>query len=422
MSIAEIQFFVKDCYPKNFDFNECEFKIISNDTKFDNFISFQNNNSITDKTELKSDINYSIKALIKGEILGISSFILPKKTFDKKLTNLKFSNINLTLSNAVLNKHFKIPINKKNQLKISISLEIKINYKNKRLKFKKIKQIKNNIVRTNRNEKTPQLKNNNMFLSLTSRSNKSYKSYQNNSFSKFKKEQQSSTNSSLNKIEYQRYYCINSFEKSNSDSDKTVIDSIIIDNDDSFNNDNVIKEKTILTKDNELKDYEIKDKINLILKDLFHIIQEKNNKLNECIINNFKLRNSLNNYNNKIKVVRMKENKLCEIKEKNILKNEILINQRENLNKIINHNLKIRKIENELINKIIENNNYLIFCSLNYEIIKNLLIKAIRNNLDLYIDLNEFFNDEGITIFRRICKKYNLIKDENSQIEEDQNE
>ena len=81
MSIAEIQFIVKDCYPNNFDFNECKFKIISHDTKFDNFISFQNNNNITDKTELKSDIEYCIKVLIKGEILGIGSFILPKKNF-----------------------------------------------------------------------------------------------------------------------------------------------------------------------------------------------------------------------------------------------------------------------------------------------------------------------------------------------------
>ncbi len=422
MSIAEIQFIVNDCYPNNFDFNECKFKIISHDTKFDNFISFNNNNSITDKTELKSDIEYCIKVLIKGEILGIGSFILPKKTFDKKLTNLNINHINITLSFSVLNKYFKIPISKYNEFKISISLEIKINYKNKRLKFKKISPIKNNILRINRNKKTPNLKNNNMFLSLTNRTNKSYKSYQNNSFSRFKIEQQSSNNSSFNRKEYQRYYFINSFEKSNSDVDKSFIDSIIVDNDDSINNDNIIKEKEILNKESELKDYEIKEKINLILKDLFNIIELKNNKLNECINSNIKLSDSFNNYNKKIKVIRMKENKVYEIKEKNKIRNEILY-QRENLNRIINNNLKIKRIENEIINKIIENNNnYLIFCSLNCEIIKNLLIKTIRNNLDLYIDLNEYFNDEGIKIFRQICNKYNLIKDDNSQIEEDPNE
>ena len=385
MSIAEIQFFVKDCNPKSFDFNECKFKIISYDTKFDNFISFQNNDSITDKTELKTDIKYCIKALIKGEILGIGSFILPKNTFDKKIKNIKINNINLTLSFAVLNKYFKIPISKNNQFKISISLEIKINYKKKRLKFKKINPIKNRILRINRNEKTPLLKNNNnLFLSLTSRSNKSYKSYQNNSFSKFKREQHSSNYSSFNKIEFEKDSYINSFEKSNSDNEKSFIDSIIFDNDDIFNNDNndnIIKEKNNLNKEIELNDYEIKEKINIILKELFNII-----------------------------------------KEKNIFKDEILIYQRENLNKIINNNLKIKKIENEMINNILENNYYLLFYSLNHEIIKNLLIKAIKSNLDLYIDLNEYFNDEGIKIFRQICNKYNLIKDDNSQIEEDPNE
>ena len=426
MSIAEIQFFVKDCNPKSFDFNECKFKIISYDTKFDNFISFNNNNSITDKTELKSDIEYCIKVLIKGEILGIGSFILSKNTFDKKIKNIKINNINLTLSFAVLNKYFKIPISKNNQFKISISLEIKINYKKKRLKFKKINPIKNRILRINRNEKTPLLKNNNnLFLSLTSRSNKSYKSYQNNSFSKFKREQHSSNYSSFNKIEFEKDSYINSFEKSNSENEKSFIDSIIFDNDDIFNNDNndnIIKEKNNLNKEIELNDYEIKEKINIILKELFNIIKEKNNRIKECIINNIKLKNSFNNCNNKIKVIRMKENKLFEIKEKNIFKDEILIYQRENLNKIINNNLKIKKIENEMINNILENNYYLLFYSLNHEIIKNLLIKAIKSNLDLYIDLNEYFNEEGINIFRKICKKYNLIKDDNSQIDEDPNE
>ena len=75
-----------------------------------------------------------------------------------------------------------------------------------------------------------------------------------------------------------------------------------------------------------------------------------------------------------------------------------------------------------MINNILENNYYLLFYSLNHEIIKNLLIKAIKSNLDLYIDLNEYFNEEGINIFRKICKKYNLIKDDNSQIDEDPNE
>ena len=118
---------------------------------------------------------------------------------------------------------------------------------------------------------------------------------------------------------------------------------------------------------------------------------------------------SYNNYNQKIRVVRKKDNNLNKLKEKYKIKNDVYVYQNDNINRIIEKSLEIKKIEVDLIDKIFDNNPDIIFSSLNSEIIKNLLIKTIRNNLDLYIDLGEYFSDEGIQIFREICQKYGLI-------------
>ena len=425
MSITEIQFSVIDCNPKTFDFSDCYFKIISHDTKFDNTISYLQKNSITDKTELKSDIKYCIKVMTKGEIIGIGSFILPKRTFDKKLKHIKYNNINLTLSHSILNKYFKIPIQQK-QFQISITLDVNIKYITKKSKFKKINSIIKSIPITHRFHSPSKIKLeiNNIYLPLTSRSNKSSK--KNNSFYKLKRDYILGNNSFIKKelLFTQRHSLLNSFEKVHSDSDKTIIDSIIVDNeDDSFEDNDILKEKLNFNKDENIADNEIQDKINSVYKDLYNIIQEKNNKLQECIVNNIKLGKSYNNYNQKIRVVRKKDNNLNKLKEKYKIKNDVYVYQNDNINRIIEKSLEIKKIEVDLIDKIFDNNPDIIFSSLNSEIIKNLLIKTIRNNLDLYIDLGEYFSDEGIQIFREICKKYNLIYDGNSfQIDEDPNE
>ena len=93
MSITEIKFSIKEYKPIIFNFSDCCFQIYSQDTKFEKCIFYHQNNYVTDKTELKSDIKYFVKAMIEGEIFGIASFIIPRKIFYKKIKVFNINNL-----------------------------------------------------------------------------------------------------------------------------------------------------------------------------------------------------------------------------------------------------------------------------------------------------------------------------------------
>ena len=129
MSISEIKFTIKEYNPLSFNFSNCYFQIYSDDTKFEKCIYYPQNNSVMDKTELKNNLKYFVKAMTEGEIFGIASFIIPRKIFDKKLKLYNFNNIELTLSEAILN-----PIKNGEKL-VEMNIFKFLLYKNQNLRF-----------------------------------------------------------------------------------------------------------------------------------------------------------------------------------------------------------------------------------------------------------------------------------------------
>ena len=317
MSILQITFTIKEYNPITFNFTNCYFQIYSDETKFEKCIFYPQNNSVMDKTELKNNLKYFVKAMTEGEIFGIASFIIPRKIFDKKLKIYNLNNIELTLSEAILNKYFQIPIIQKPEFKMSISLKININYVKKKLNFEICY------------------------------------------FSNYKK-----------KIPLSHRQTKLNFEKDDYPSDK-----------------------------------EIKDRIRILSENLFNSIIEKNIIIKNYINNNIKLGKSYENYHKKLNDIIKKKNKLNLIKENNNFKNDN-INLNDDYKTIYKKNIEKKKKEFEIINKIFKDN---ITYSFQTERVRNLLLKTIKSNLDLSIDLTELFSDEGITIFREICQKYGLI-------------
>ena len=398
MSITEIKFSIKEYKPIIFNFSDCCFQIYSQDTKFEKCIFYHQNNYVTDKTELKSDIKYFVKAMIEGEIFGIASFIIPRKIFYKKIKVFNINNLELTLSESILNKYFETPILKNPEFKLSISLQMNLNYIVKKVDFKK-KIIKKKLPITQKHA---------------------------NSFSKFRKNKTSNVtickshnsknNSFSNLMNYsyykrkipltQRQNGPNTLNYSKTQSDISVIDSVLVDNDELSDENNDIKTKLNFNLEEYPSDSDIQNKIKTLSGNLFELIKEKNLKLQEYINCHIKLGKSFENYNKKIKVIMKKNNKLKLLKENNIFKNEIEVNSKDNYEKIYKQSIKNKKKEFEIIESIFKDN---ITYSFNSERIKNLLLKTIKCNLDLSIDLTEYFSDEGIQIFREICQKYGLI-------------
>jgi hypothetical protein len=247
-----------------------------------------------------------------------------------------------------------------------------------------------------------------------------------NSFSKFRKNKTSNdtickshnskNNSFSNLMNYsyykrkipltQRQNGLNTLNYSKTQSDISVIDSVLVDNDELSDENNDIKTKLNFNLEEYPSDSEIQNKIKTLSGNLFELIKEKNLKLQEYINCHIKLGKSYENYNKKIKVIMKKNNKLKLLKENNIFKNEIEVNSKDNYEKIYKQSIKNKKKEFEIIESIFKDN---ITYSFNSERIKNLLLKTIKCNLDLSIDLTEYFSDEGIQIFREICQKYGLI-------------
>lgn len=409
MSILQITFTIKEYNPITFNFTNCYFQIYSDETKFEKCIFYPQNNSVMDKTELKNNLKYFVKAMTEGEIFGIASFIIPRKIFDKKLKIYNLNNIELTLSEAILNKYFQIPIIQKPEFKMSISLKININYVKKKLNFEK-KIIKKKKVLIQNYKSNSALK-----IRINNKSNNS--SLINNSNSSLKLNKSNNIMNSFTKFCYfsnykkkiplsHRQTKLNSFNYSDTQSDISVIDSILIDNDE-LNDDNYIELKTKLNfeKDDYPSDKEIKDRIKILSENLFNSIIEKNIIIKNYINNNIKLGKSYENYHKKLNDIIKKKNKLNLIKENNNFKNDN-INLNDDYKTIYKKNIEKKKKEFEIINKIFKDN---ITYSFQTERVRNLLLKTIKSNLDLSIDLTELFSDEGITIFREICQKYGLI-------------
>ena len=242
MSIKEIFFSITEYKPLNFDFSDFYFEFFSEETNFHDSIDFLDNKIINDKTEIKGDLKYFVKAIKENELIGITNLIIKKEQLAKKLTTINFNNLKLTISDFMNKKLFEnsnIPNDKR---EISISIKIKINYINKKLNFKKhFKKLKKNPTTQNRPISAIKIRETKVKFTLNNKtlSNKSQSSHSSNNS---KKKNLHKTTSFINKSK------ITNFSFDTDSSEESIIDSVLIDNE--------------YTKEEEEENYEIKSNFN----------------------------------------------------------------------------------------------------------------------------------------------------------------
>ena len=419
MSIKEIFFSITEYKPLNFDFSDFYFEFFSEETNFHDSIDFLDNKIISDKTEIKGDLKYFVKAIKENELIGITNLIIKKEQLSKKLKNINFNNLKITISDFMNKKLFEnsnIPINKR---EISISIKIKINYINKKLNFKKhFKKLKKNPTTHNRAISAIKIRETKVKFPLNNKtlSNKSQSSHSSNHS---KKKNLHKTTSFINKSK------ITNFSFDSDSSEESIIDSVLIDNEytkEEEEENYEIKSNFNFTNYEYPSDNELRGKIKSFMDKNYNLLIEKNNYLTRVVKKKNKLENAYFNYLNKLYIVLNKKEKLNEFQNKIKIKVEL---NKKNIwkNKIIDNCLKGKEYEFQILNKIFgyfekkENEKE------NIGKVINLLLKTIQNNLDLEINLNDIFNNEGKRQFRIICQKFGLI--ENllpNQIREDLNE
>ena len=434
MSKIEISFNIINYKPNYFNFNDYYFEFVCDETKFKDIIEYSKKNIITNKTEIKTNLKYFIKVFYKKELIGLTNFIIPQKYLfkKKKSFNININNLKLTMSEFHLKKLFPNNNNNNNN-NLGISIDIKISFKfiQKKINFsyKKISNYKNN------NKKNFLYNYNNIYNNTSN-----YNNFNNN---EFKTHRETSLNSTintnrsaktpiymrkkLNNMNYSEQNLKNNyFNKNNENDDEddlTVIDSVLIDNEFTYENDNEsndLKKKLNFNNNNNFEIPNDKDLINLIEKTkdkFFDNLIEKNKELNNVCERHCKLIKSLNNYQNKLKEIKIKKIKLeNKINSNNI--NNIIANFNKNQNDFINKQLDIKEKENKLFDELYfyledninKNNNFYTNNNNNSLNKKELLIKSIKNIMDLDVDLDKCFEPEEIKKFQNICEKYGIIE------------
>ena len=435
MSKIEISFNIINYKPNYFNFNDYYFEFVCDETKFKDIIEYSKKNIITNKTEIKTNLKYFIKVFYKKELIGLTNFIIPQKYLfkKKKSFNININNLKLTMSEFHLKKLFPNNNNNNNNLGISIDIKISFKFIQKKINFS-YKKISNYKI----NNKKNFLYNYNNIYNNTS----NYNNFNNN---EFKTHRETSLNSTintnrsaktpiymrkkLNNMNYSEQNLKNNFNyfnknENDDEDDLTVIDSVLIDNEFTYENDNEsndLKKKLNFNNNNNFEIPNDKDLINLIEKTkdkFFDNLIEKNKELNNVCERHCKLIKSLNNYQNKLKEIKIKKIKLeNKINSNNI--NNIIANINKNQNDFINKQLDIKEKENKLFDELYfyledninKNNNFYTNNNNNNSLNKKeLLIKSIKNIMDLDVDLDKCFEPEEIKKFQNICEKYGIIE------------
>ena len=408
MSITQLHFSITEYYPSTFDFDGYIFQFISDDTKFNDIIDYQERNTITDRIEIKTDLHYCIKAIYDGELIGIANLTIPSSAFYKKVKSLSLPKVNFTISGFTKKKLFT-----KEYDSISIDIKVSFTYIEKQVLYKtKSKNYTHaqNSYRSNKNTissarkrspyQTPKISNKSLLRQFKSTI----------STNKYKSAHQSA-NTSLD------------YELNSSDSEMSIIDSILIDNEyneeDEKENDekelekirNLLSSSSILPTDCQLAEKIYKQKDQLLMMQAAY-----QKKIVELVETHDKLLNSYKNYNDKLRTLKKKKNKCTEAKEKADIKSKIFVNVNRNSNKYIKSLIDCKKKESNLIELLMKT-----FEEKSNDIEdKELLLKVLKRALDLKVDLSSCFNKEGIAKFKTICEKYNLIDNiTNNQIKEE---
>ena len=411
MSITKLNFSITEYYPNTFDFDGYIFHFISDDTKYNDIIDYQERNTITDQIEIKTDLHYCIKAIYDGELIGIANLTIPSSAFYKKVKSLSFPKVTFTISGFTKKKIFS---NKENE-SISVDIKVTFTYIEKQILYKtKSKNYTHaqNSYRSNKNTissarkrspyQTPKISNKSLIRQFKSTI----------STNKYKSAHQSA-NTSLD------------YELNSSDSEISIIDSILIDNEyneeDEKENDekelekirNLLSCSSLLPTDSQLPEKIYKQKDQLLMMQAAY-----QKKIIELVEIHDKLLNSYKNYNDKLRTLKKKINKCSEAKEKADIKSKIFVNVNRNSNKYIKSLIDCKKAESNLIELIM--NTFNKKCKVNDIEDKDILLKVLKRALDLKVDLSSCFNKEGIAKFKSICEKYNLIDNiTNNQIKEE---
>ena len=408
MSITQLHFSITEYYPSTFDFDGYIFQFISDDTKFNDIIDYQERNTITDRIEIKTDLHYCIKAIYDGELIGIANLTIPSSAFYKKVKSLSFPKVNFTISGFTKKKLFT-----KEYDSISIDIKVSFTYIEKQVLYKtKSKNYTHaqNSYRSNKNTISSARKRSPYQIPKISNKSLLRQFKSTISTNKYKSAHQSA-NTSLD------------YELNSSDSEMSIIDSILIDNEyneeDEKENDekelekirNLLSSSSILPTDCQLAEKIYKQKDQLLMMQAAY-----QKKIVELVETHDKLLNSYKNYNDKLRTLKKKKNKCTEAKEKADIKSKIFVNVNRNSNKYIKSLIDCKKKESNLIELLMKT-----FEEKSNDIEdKELLLKVLKRALDLKVDLSSCFNKEGIAKFKTICEKYNLIDNiTNNQIKEE---
>ena len=402
MSLTQLTFEITGYYPSTYNFNGYSFHIISDEMKFNGIIIYESRNSVNNRIDIKTDVNYFIKAMYAGELVGIANFKVPSSSFYKKSKCLTFPKLRLTMSEFTKKKLFT---NQKEKY-ISVDLKITFSYIEKHIIFKTNKKEDTNV-----NNKTS-------YKTIQSERRKSPKVSSNSVIRNFKKPFQLITPKQY-KVKSAHHSANTSLELSNSsDSEISIIDSVLIDNE--YNNleserERVNEEKELeklkkeLTEESILPiDSKLPEKINQQKEKMIIMQVAYNRKIENLVDTHEKLVDSFKNYNDKLRTLKKKIHKLEDNKQKYKIENTITTKVNRNSDKYVQNLVELKQKENNLL-KLIMKNYDKAKIQRNEDKDKQLLLKVMKTVLELKVDLESCFNKEGITKFKTICEKYNLI-------------
>ena len=314
---------------------------------------------------------------------------------------LTFPKLRLTISEYTKKKLFA---NQKEKV-LSVDLKITFSYIEKHIIFK-----------TNKKEDTSV--NHKSNYSTIQSERRSPKVSSNAVLRNFKKPFQLTT-PKQNKVKSAHHSSNTSLDLSkSSDSEISIIDSVLIDNE--YNNleserERVDEEKeleklrTELTEESILPiDSMLPEKINKQKEKMLIMQVAYQRKIESLVDTHERLVESFKNYNDKLRTLKKKIHKLDDNKLKYQIENTITTKINRNSDNYVQSLVELKQKENNLLKMIMKNYDKSNIQKSN-EKDKQLLLSVMKKVLELKVDLQSCFNKEGITKFKTICEKYNLI-------------
>lgn len=385
MSIIAISFHLIKCIP-NITYTNYLYTIYSNQTNFNNTITYNAHNTITDIIEFKSDLQYFIKVYNSKELVGVTNFTIKNKLLYQKHKKL-LVDLQLTLaekSKRSLRAQGLDPA-------MSVKLLITFNYMEKKIGYLKNRHLEKVFSKPELRDihispivhKTSQRK---LFEDLSS----PFKTpFDITKASKKMINKSSSVNSIHHSIENQERYGDdrlmetktldnkkdkNSIEEQKDielSNDNSIIDSLIGRDDVDYSSASENEEKKIAIKDIKKLNKQLSfDKVSINKKPLTNVemkvkviqlstkftIAHKafSRKLLNALDENQKMKNCLAKYKEKYLNIIKKEHKLAQRKDIYVIKNEITTIANRKLYDVKDEGINARRLEYELAYELLK--------------------------------------------------------------------